>query len=314
MIVNIQSDKPNYHYQFSVSDSGIIGVYGISGSGKTSLLRAIAGFGDQIKGSIKTDNNTVLDSAHKITLKVQKCSYMSQNPILFPHWTVQENLDFAEAHSVESKKDTTDLIHGLNCSGLLNKYPSQLSGGEKQRIAFIRTLICSRGSQLMLLDEPFSALDIEMRKTALNILHQYRNNNLIFLVTHDINELYHYANELLYIDNGSVLYQDSIEAAMASNQCHLPIASKVILDGKHQVIYADDISISLKRQTDSSIIHQIPVTITNIHSAKGLSILKLITHDKQQLIAKITKHSLDTLQLTLNQEVMANFKATSYSK
>ena len=312
MIVNIQSDFPKYNYQYSVAETGIIGVYGISGSGKSSLLRAIAGFQPDTLGKIELNNKILLDTANKRSATVQKCSYMSQNSILFPHWTVRQNLDFAESHAKVNQKITSQIIAALNCQELLDKYPNQLSGGEKQRVAFIRALIGSRTSQLMLLDEPFSALDEVIRTTALEILNQYKKNNLIFLVTHDINELYHYADEILSINNGNIQYQNSISNAMACGKYQLPIACKLIIDNKQQIIYADDVSLSLNPLSDSSIIHQIPVTLIDLTKTHKTSLLKLKTGDNQTLFAKITTQSLNRLQLTLNQHVMANFKATSF--
>ena len=312
MKVNIQSDSPKYDYQFSVKDSGIIGVYGISGSGKTSLLRAIAGFHEDIRGSIEFINKSILNSTRKKFSKVQKCSYMSQSPVLFPHWTVRQNLDFAELHSTMNKADTNELIAQLNCGHLLSQYPNQLSGGEKQRVAFIRALIVSRTNNLMLLDEPFSALDKEVKNTALEILKDYHKDNLIYLVTHEINELYRNADELLLINNGTIQYQNTISNAMASGLFQLPIASKFVINNIQHIIYADDVSLSLKELENSSIIHQIPVTIEEINNTNETSVLKLKGQYNQILFAKITTQSLNRLQLTLNQPLMANFKATSF--
>jgi len=312
MKVTIQSIAPLFDYQFEVPDTGIIGIYGISGSGKTSLLRSLAGFQTDLRGTIEFLDSTNLDTENKIYSGVQKCSYMNQDSILFPHWTVAENLNFAEVHSRQESENTSTLLTQLNCHDLLNKYPSQLSGGEKQRVAFIRSLISARTNQLILLDEPFSALDQDMRAKALEILNQFRTTHLVFLVTHDINELYHYADELLYINNGKIQYQDNISGAMSDGKFQLPIASKVLINNTIQIIYADDVSISLESLKNTSIIHQYNVTIIKIDRDKDQSILKLKTADNQILFAKITSQSLNKLKLTLNQNVMANFKATSF--
>jgi len=312
MKVNIQSTSPQFNYQFEVDDTGIIGIYGISGSGKTSLLRSLAGFQADLRGKIEFLDSTILDTENKIYSTVQKCSYMNQDSILFPHWTVAENLDFAEIHSRQESENTSYLVTQLNCHDLLNKYPSQLSGGEKQRVAFIRSLISARTNQLILLDEPFSALDQDMRAKALEILNQFRTTHLVFLVTHDINELYHYADELLYINNGKIQYQGNISGAMSDGKFQLPIASKVLINNTIQIIYADDVSISLEPLKNTSIIHQYNVTIIKIDTDKDQSILKLKTAEDQILFAKITSQSLHKLKLTLNQKVMANFKATSF--
>jgi len=311
MKVNIQSIAPKYDFQFSVNNTGIVGVYGISGSGKSSLLRAIAGFQKTLTGSIEYKNRYVLNTEKNQMPKVQLCSYMSQSPILFPHWTVKQNLDFAEVHSSINKAQTNELLLTLNCMDLLNHYPSQLSGGEKQRVAFIRALISSRNCDLILLDEPFSALDKDIKNTALALLCDSKKDKLIFLITHDINELYQYANNILLINNGTIQYQNNISKAMTSGQFQLPIACHFELENKQQVIYADDVSLSLKPLADSSIIHQIPVVIKEIRRKEKTVTIKLNSQDNKILYAKITSQSLDRLQLTLNQPVMANFKASS---
>ena len=312
MKVNIQSEIPQFDYQFTVKESGIVGVYGISGSGKSSLLRAIAGFQNDLKGSIEFKKTSLLNTKRKQFSKTQKTSYMSQSPILFPHWTIKQNLDFAETHSIKNNPQTNHLISELKCDDLLSHYPHQLSGGEQQRVAFIRALISSRTSDIMLLDEPFSALDKIIKNTALEILKNYKNDNLIYLVTHDINELYQYSDELLLIENGTNQYQNDTLNAMASGQFQLPIASKLIINNTPHIIYADDVSLSLNTLTDSSIVHQYPVTINNITNDKSTALLKLKCQDNQILFAKITLQSLNRLQLALNQKVMANFKATSF--
>ncbi|MFK8013521.1 MAG: ATP-binding cassette domain-containing protein [Marinicellaceae bacterium] len=312
MKVNIQSASPYYDYQFSVNDIGIVGVFGISGSGKSSLLRALAGFQEKVVGDIQLQSQCLYDSQIKSTRGVNKCSYMSQDVVLFPHWTVTENLDFAESHTIKNKQATQELIETLECQKLVKKYPHQLSGGETQRIAFIRSLICCRTYPLMLLDEPFSALDERMRNIALNLLNYYKQKNLIFFVTHDINELYHLADEILSINNGIIQYQNIISQAMSCGAFQLPIASKIKIANKRHIIYADDVSISLSPIKDSSIIHQVPVTIESIRNDNDISNLKLKTGDEQILFASITKHSLMKLKLTQNQAVMANFKATAF--
>lgn len=304
MKVNITSLQPRYHYDFTVANTGIIGIYGVSGSGKSSLLSAIAGYNNHQQATIQYNN--------KALHGVIKCSYMTQHPILFSHWTIAENLNFALSYSKNSQSKLADLVAQLSCLHLLNKYPSQLSGGEKQRIAFIRALILIEDESLVLLDEPFSALDNKLRKVALNLLNQYKNNNLIYLVTHEISELYQVANELIYINQGKVLYHDKIEKAMANNLHKLPVASKIQLDKTKLIIYADDVSISLTKHIDSSIIHQLETTIKEIRCFEDAVILELVLSNSQQkLFAKITKDSLIHLNLQEKQQVIANFKATS---
>jgi len=304
MNVDITSKHLNYDYNFTVADTGIIGVYGISGSGKSSLLMALAGY--------EKNHKAVIEHKGKSLSGTIKCSYMSQHPILFSHWTILENLEFALKYTTNNRSILNALIRKLSCSHLLNKLPDQLSGGEKQRIAFIRALILIEKNTIVLLDEPFSALDNKLRKEALNLLDKYKAKNLIFLVTHEISELYQIANELLYIKQGKIHYQDSIENIMSDNLHDLPVASKIVINTVKQIIYADDVSISLTKHADSSIIHQLAVTIKNIRLFEDIALLELLLiEDQQRLFAKITQESLKHLKLQLNQEVIANFKSTS---
>lgn len=303
MKVSIQSNKPKYDYQFNVDNTGIVGVYGISGSGKSSLLNAIAGYQDNIKGIITLNNKKLEGNI--------KCSYMNQHPILFPHWTVVENLYFALKYSNNSIQLMDELLSTLGCNELLNQLPSQLSGGEKQRIAFIRSLLLIQEGSLVLLDEPFSALDNSLRKTALDLLKPYKHKSLIFFVTHDISELYQLSDNLLYLKDGIIAYQDKTENAMHSQYGNLPLASKITFEGKNHIIYADDVSISLQKNPQSSIVHQLDSTIQQIKDKDDICTLKLTLSNGNILYAKITKDSLNRLNLKENQQIVANFKATS---
>ena len=318
MKVSINSKKPKYNYEFSCQNQGIIGVYGISGSGKSSLLQAIAGFQDNINGSIEFNTINILDNFNKN--QATKCSYMAQQPILFPHWTVAQNLKFAQKYSTNKPELCNELIKQLECQHLLEKWPEQLSGGEKQRVAFIRTLIQIQKNTIALFDEPFSALDQKLRKVALNIINNTKNKDcLIFLVTHEISELYQIADELLYINDGLIAYNDSIVNAMSNNYKDLPLASKISITGKKHIIYADDVSICLNENSQSSIVHQIPAIITKKSIRNKTVILKLqidqqgdLSENQQDLYAKITKDSYNKLKLEINQKIIANFKANAY--
>ncbi len=306
MIVNINCNIPKLNYKFNTKDSGIVAVYGVSGSGKSCLINALSGFNPNINGEIVFNNNNIL-----LNKKPHKICSMPQDPILFPHWTVEQNLEFALSYSENSNDLLDELLTKLKCEKILNKFPSQLSGGEKQRVALIRTLIIVEKNSLILLDEPFSALDSKMRKAAIELIQEYKNNNLIFFVSHNLADLYRISNDFLYIKHNQVKHNKTTTEIMKTGVSNLPVACKIILGGQQHIIYADNVSISLNENINSSIVYQLISTIKTIKENSDYVIISLETKTQQTLFSKITKQSFKRLGLRLNLTVFANFKASN---
>ena len=177
-------------------------ITGHSGAGKTTLLRMIAGLTRPDKGIIQIGETTVFDSFHKINLSPQKrnIGFMFQDYALFPNMTAEENIAFAQS----KKKDRhyiNNLIETFGLGTLRKQKPGKLSGGEKQRTALARAL--ARKADLLLLDEPLSAVDREMR-TALQdeiLKIQRLFNSTILLVSHDEDEINKMASMVFDLDN-----------------------------------------------------------------------------------------------------------------
>lgn len=193
----------------------IIALFGPSGAGKSLTLQAIAGFVIPEEGYIRINGRIVFDSANKINIPPQKrkIGYLFQNYALFPHLTVMQNILFAH-----DKKNTrtmlSEILHNeelismmevFQLKGLENHYPSQLSGGQKQRVALARALMSK--PELLLLDEPFAALDMIMRKKLRNEIKELQKKLKIpmVLVTHDIDEAMMMADKLIIYDRGNVV-------------------------------------------------------------------------------------------------------------
>jgi ABC-type molybdate transport system ATPase subunit len=135
------------------------------------------------------------------------------------------------------------------------------------------------------------------------------------MVTHEVSEIYQYADELLLIEEGSVIYKSSIQDAMVSRHSYLPLASKVKLLGENFVIFADDVSINLEANPNSSISYQLNITIDEVTIDKNKAILKLNLleeHGNQSLFAKLTTDSVKRLGLTSNQKAVACFKSFAH--
>ncbi len=189
--------------QFSIKKE-IAVLFGPSGSGKTTILNCIAGLSKMNDGYI-TLNDRTLNENGKVLIPVQerKIGYVFQDYALFPHKTVWENITYG----MKQEKFTRDLVDELNITHLLNQYPHEISGGEKQRTALIRALATE--PEILLLDEPFSALDAKAKQTSYEQLLriQKRWKIPIILVTHNLEEVNLLADKVFYIENG-VLVQN----------------------------------------------------------------------------------------------------------
>jgi len=192
------------------SKDGVLGFLGASGSGKSMTLRCIAGIEKPDEGFIVLDGVTLFDSEKHINLPVQErhVGYLFQNFALFPNMTVRKNILcglYSEKDIVKKKKISDDMIAMLGLQGLENHYPSQLSGGQQQRAAVARILV--NNPNLLLLDEPFSALDSflreQMQAQLADVLRIF--NKKVILVTHSRDEAYQLCSNLALLHNGHIL-------------------------------------------------------------------------------------------------------------
>lgn len=205
--VHIQKQLP--HFQISVDFTvrhEIIALFGPSGSGKTTILNAIAGLTKPDSGLIRL-HERVLYEAGKIHLPVQqrKVGYLFQDYALFPHKTVWNNIIYGCASHDFAKS----LMKKLGIEHLQNTYPSQISGGEKQRVALVRALATQ--PDVLLLDEPFSALDEHTRLRAHEELLRIQQlwNIPIILVTHQHAEVEKLAHTIYYMEKGAIVKRTS---------------------------------------------------------------------------------------------------------
>ncbi|SEO14683.1 ATP-binding cassette domain-containing protein [Acinetobacter sp. yr461] len=180
--------EPNFQ-----SDALVIGLFGASGSGKTSILHAIAGLNTPRSGLIKILNQTWFDSNQKINLSTQKrhVGLVFQDAQLFPHKTVKQNLLFGLKHLAQQERhfEADYIIELLKLEHLLQRMPIKLSGGEKQRVALGRALLYS--PKLLLLDEPLSALDAAHKAEIIPFFQKVKQEIKIpmIYVSHDIQEI-----------------------------------------------------------------------------------------------------------------------------
>ncbi|MBX1886697.1 sulfate/molybdate ABC transporter ATP-binding protein [Campylobacter peloridis] len=188
--------------KFEVNEGEFFAIFGKSGSGKTTLLRIIAGF-EKAQG-ICTFNDTIFFDKNKF-LSVQKrnIGFVFQDYALFENMSVEQNLLYA-------KNDiyfANELLELLNLNKYKKSHILELSGGQKQRVALARTLM--RKPKLLLLDEPFSALDNEIKlhlqEYLLNIHKTYKITTI--LISHDVSEVYKLADKIIVLENGNLIKQ-----------------------------------------------------------------------------------------------------------
>ena len=197
----------------------LVTLFGNSGTGKTSILRMIAGLLNPEKGVIKVNHDTWLDSEKGISLQPQqrRIGFLFQDYALFPNMTVEENLLYA-LEKKQDKKIVYELIETIELADLRNRKPIGLSGGQNQRVALARALV--RKPEILMLDEPLSALDSKMRMKLQDfILKVHKQYNLTtILVSHDANEVIKMSDEVFLIDDGKILRQGKPVDVFASKR------------------------------------------------------------------------------------------------
>lgn len=217
---DIYKKLKNFEINMSMkTDKGVTAFLGSSGSGKTLTLKCIAGIEIPDRGIIKLNGVTVFDSEKKINISPQKrkVGYLFQNYALFPNMTVYDNIDIVVSSlnkkitKIEKKQIINEILESLQINHISKNYPQNISGGQQQRVALARILVSN--PSILLLDEPFSALDSGLKeiveKEILQILSKIESTTI--LVTHDVNEAYRISNNVALIESGNIKNYDTKE-------------------------------------------------------------------------------------------------------
>jgi len=193
-----------------VNEGDVVVIIGPSGSGKSTLLRCINKLETLTKGNVLLDGKNIDDSLefHK------KIGMVFQSFNLFENLTVLDNITLAPIKTktlseIDAVKRAKELLKMINLESKINEYPRSLSGGEKQRVAIVRSLIMS--PEIMLFDEPTSALDPEMIGEVLSLMKTLSSNMTMVIVTHELDFAKEIANRVIFMDGGMIVEEGTVD-------------------------------------------------------------------------------------------------------
>lgn len=209
LIVDIKKKLHEFNLEVNFEiNKNTLGLIGPSGSGKSMILKCITGIEKPDSGRIILNDRILFDSKKRINIPIRdrKVGYLFQNYALFPHLTVKQNIAFGlkRKSKIEIIEKVNEIISIIKLNEIENRYPMQISGGQQQRVALARALIIN--PEILLFDEPFSALDEylrnEMIKNLNYILSEYKGNRIF--VTHNIEEAYTICKDIIVLSKGKI--------------------------------------------------------------------------------------------------------------
>ena len=329
-----------------IPSQGVTALFGLSGSGKSSLINLVSGLINPDEGVIALNDRELFNSAENscVLINQRNIGYVFQDARLFPHYTVNGNLRYGMKNT--SKDEFNYIVELLGIGHLLKRYPITLSGGEKQRVAIGRALLTD--PEILLMDEPLSALDLPRKRELMNYLERLSKEISIpiLYVTHSLDELLRLAERVVLLTNGKVEAYDVLENIWESplflpwkqeNEQSAVLSLPVFMHNPsykmtalsigdqniwiNQVeaqinekvricIHSSDVSISLNKVEQSSIRNTLYGRIVKILDLENRVDLKLDIGGKH-LWASISKWSFHDLALQLGQLVYAQIKAIS---
>jgi molybdate transport system ATP-binding protein len=348
-VIRVHVSKSFPEFTIDVADyfnNAINVIAGTSGSGKSSLLKMITGFLRPDAGYIQVDTHVIYDSTKRINANPEhrKIGYVPQNYLLFPHLNVFENVAFGLIASKTPKAVLMEKVsHALELckiEHLGSRYSKDLSGGEKQRVSLARSIVLS--PSLLLLDEPFSALDVHTRRFLRSEIRSILKQASIptIIVTHDPMDALSFGEQVYIMDKGRLIQKGTIEEI--KNRPRSRFAAEFTgLNGyygmarKHQngmleinlhnghkllsvgeavgevLVLIDPSDIMLSREKPNSYTRNgFKATVKElIHESHGK--WRLILQGDMEVLAQISSETIETYGISVGDEIYASIKATA---
>lgn len=350
---NLSVSLPNFCLEtgdFTFPMEGVTVLFGASGSGKSTFLKAMSGLMASVKGSLTVNEQVWLSADQHLPTHHRNIGYVFQDAALFPHLTVRQNLHYGLKRLPKNAVpfDFDALVKEIGIANLLERQIDFLSGGEKQRVAIARALLMN--PDVLLMDEPLSALDSQAKSDILALLERIKKHyrTPIIYITHAPDEVERLADTVGFMEGGKLMNVLSIDDALYQTQTplyqneaprsvlsakvvahlaeeglshlkagqadvYVPLCAQSIGESVRVVIQAQQVSLMASVPEKTSMLNHLPVEVASIEAFNDYSLLiRLKIEDEPwPLIAQITKRSQQHLKLEKGQKWVAAIKSVS---
>jgi molybdate transport system ATP-binding protein len=345
---NLQREDFAMHVELTLPETGVTAIFGPSGSGKTTLLRAIAGLENIFDSKVIFKGQCWQSKSSFVPTHLRPIGYVFQEPSLFPHLSIKQNLEYGLTRVVEKDRRVSlaNAVELLDIDHLLRRQPHTLSGGEQQRVAIARALAVS--PLLLLMDEPLSSLDNKLKQEILPYLESLHRELTIpvIYVSHATDEVARLADTLVILKAGEILGSGPIQdmltrldlplshrhdaetlihgtvittdpefglTSMACGDLVFTVAGNTLASGTNARlrIAAQDVSLTLKKQTGTSIQNIFPATVVELQTENHAQIMVKLQLGDFPLLARLTRKSVEELAIKPGMQVYAQIKSVA---
>ncbi len=330
---------------------GVTVLFGRSGSGKTSVVNAVAGLLKPNAGRIAVGDHILFDKSTNTNIAVhrRRLGYVFQDSRLFPHLTVRQNMTYAARVSGKGQREPEAIAELLGVASLLDRRTHGLSGGEAQRVAIARALLAE--PDMLLMDEPLASLDSARKSEILPYLETLRAETgvSILYVTHNMAEVARLASHIVLIEDGAVVRSGSpsdvltdpdmvrllgirdagavlsaavvaqpgdgvTELCVSGGRLYLPAIDAPVGAALRVRVLAQDVMLATTKPEGLSALNILPVTVTSIRRGDGPGVIVQLQAGEDKLLARITRRSADAMRLTDGSVCYAVMKSVAVSQ